>query len=137
MQVWSRKNAVLLALTMATTLGETHTLAQASTEEPDKYQWLEDVNGERSMAWVNAENARSAKVLEDDPRSAGLAATALTVLDSPDRLQNPEVRKGEGFNTWQDAVHVHGILRRTSPTDYLKPHPDWHTVIDYDALSKQ
>jgi prolyl oligopeptidase len=137
MQVWSRKNAVLLALTMATTLGATHTLAQSSTEQPDKYQWLEDVNGERSMAWVNAENARSAKVLEDDPRYAGLAATALTVLESPDRLQIPEFRKGEVYNTWQDAQHVHGILRRTSLTDYLKPHPDWHTVIDYDALSKQ
>jgi prolyl oligopeptidase len=137
MQVWSRKNAVLLALTMATTLGATHTLAQSSTEQPDKYQWLEDVNGERSMAWVNAENARSAKVLEDDPRYAGLAATALKVLESPDRLQIPEFREGEVYNTWQDAQHVHGILRRTSLTDYLKPHPDWHTVIDYDALSKQ
>jgi prolyl oligopeptidase len=137
MQPWSRKNAVLLALTMATTLGATHTLAQSSTERPDKYQWLEDVNGERSMAWVNAENARSAKVLEDDPRYAGLAATALKVLESPDRLQIPEFREGEVYNTWQDAHHVHGILRRTSLTDYLKPHPDWHTVIDYDALSKQ
>jgi prolyl oligopeptidase len=136
MQLWSRKNAVLLALTM-TTLAATQAIAQSSTEQPDKYQWLEDVSGTRSMEWVNAENARSAKVLEGDPRYAGLAATALKVLESPDRLQIPEFREGEVYNTWQDAQHVHGILRRTSLTDYLKPNPDWHTVIDYDALSKQ
>jgi len=123
---------------MAAVLGATQTIAQSSTtEQPEKYQWLEDVSGQQSMAWVNAENERSAKVLEADPRYAGLAATALKVLESPDRLQIPEFREGEVYNTWQDAQHVHGILRRTSLADYLKPEPDWHTIIDYDALSKQ
>jgi prolyl oligopeptidase len=133
MQLWSRKNAVLLTLTMAAT----HAIAQSSTEQPDKYQWLEDVNGARSMAWVNAENERSAKVLEADPRYAGLAATALKVLESPDRLQDPDFREGEVYNTWQDAQHVRGILRRTTLADYLKPQPNWQTIIDYDALAKQ
>jgi prolyl oligopeptidase len=137
MQLLSRKNAVLLALTMAATLGTTQAIAQSSTEQPEKYQWLEDVSSSRSMAWVNAENERSAKVIEGDPRYAGLAATALKVLESPDRLQVPVFREGEVYNTWQDAQHVRGILRRTSLADYLKPQPDWHTVIDYDALAKQ
>jgi prolyl oligopeptidase len=135
MQLWSRNNAVLLAL--AATLGATQVIAQSSTEQPEKYQWLEEVSSPRSMDWVNAENARSAKVLESDPRYAGLAATALKVLESPDRLQVPVFREGEVYNTWQDAAHVRGILRRTSLADYLKPQPDWHTVIDYDALAKQ
>jgi prolyl oligopeptidase len=137
MQLWSRKNAILLTLTMAAALAATQTIAQSSAEQPEKYQWLEEVSSQRSMAWVNAENERSAKVLEADPRYAGLAATALKVLESPDRLQIPEFREGEVYNTWQDAQHVHGILRRTSLADYLKPEPDWHTIIDYDALSKQ
>jgi prolyl oligopeptidase len=127
---------------MAAALGATQTIAQSSpqsstTEQPEKYQWLEEVSSQRSMEWVNAENERSAKVLEADPRYAGLAATALKVLESPDRLQIPDFREGEVYNTWQDAQHVHGILRRTSLADYLKPEPDWHTIIDYDALSKQ
>src|SRR3984957_6912180 len=137
MQLWSRTNAILLTLTMAAALGATQTIAQSPTEQPETYQWLEDVSSQRSMAWVNAENERSAKVLEADPRYAGLAATALKVLESPDRLQIPEFREGEVYNTWQDAEHVHGILRRPSLADYLKPEPDWHTIIDYDALSKQ
>lgn len=136
MQLRSRNTAVLIALAMATTLG-VHAKAQNTTEPPDKYQWLEDVSGEKSMAWVNAENERSAKVLQADPRYAVLAETALKVLESPTRLPVPDLVVGEVYNTWQDAQHVRGILRKTSMASYLTAQPDWHTVIDYDALATQ
>ncbi len=89
------------------------------------------------MAWVNAENARSAKALDVGPVYDKLAETALKVLESPTRLPNPGFRVGEVYNTWQDAQHVRGILRRTSLDSYLTDQPDWHTVIDYDALAVQ
>jgi prolyl oligopeptidase len=135
MHVRGRYTSVLLTLLMGTNLGWVNANAQNSTDPPDKYQWLEDVNGERSMAWVNAENARSAKVLDADPHYATLTETALKVLESPTRLPSPQFRVGEVYNTWQDAQHVRGILRRTSLTSYLTDQPDWHTVIDYDALA--
>jgi prolyl oligopeptidase len=103
----------------------------------DKYEWLEDVSGERSMAWVKAENERSAKVLEADPRFAGLEAAALKVLESKDRLPIPSQQGNEIYNQWQDADHVRGILRRTTFADYLNPEPKWQTVIVYDALGRQ
>jgi len=131
------RNAPLLALTMGITLTCLPLKAQTTVEQPDKYTWLEDVSGDRAMTWVKTENERSAKVLDSDPRYAGLAAAALKVLESPDRLAVPDFRQGEIYNTWQDAQHVHGILRRTSLASYLTAQPDWHTVIDYDALSKQ
>ena len=129
----------LVLITVMTSIFSTtiHSGAQAPVEQPDKYQWLEDVNGERSMAWVRAENERTAKVLESDPRFAGLQADALKVLESPDRLPIPVFREGEIYNTWQDAQHVIGIVRRTSLSDYLTAQPHWQTVIDYDALAKQ
>ena len=108
-----------------------------TSEQQDKYQWLEDVSSPRSMAWVKAEDARSAKVLQGDPQFASLYAMALKVLESPDRLPTPQFRQGEIYNTWQDAQHVQGILRRTSLEDYLTAQPNWHTVLDYDALGKQ
>jgi prolyl oligopeptidase len=58
MQLGSRKTAVLFTLVIGTTLGWLNARAQNLTEQDDKYQWLEDVSGERSMAWVNAENER-------------------------------------------------------------------------------
>jgi prolyl oligopeptidase len=52
-------------------------------------------------------------------------------------LPLPELHAEEVYNTWQDAVHVQGILRRTSLTDYLRAEPHWQTVLDYDALSRE
>ena len=111
--------------------------AQTAPHSADPYQWLEDVSGERSMAWVKAENARSAKVLETDPHYAGLEAAALKVLESPDRLPFPSINEGNIYNTWQDAQHVRGILRRTSLADYLTAQPHWQTLLDYDELGRQ
>ncbi len=110
--------------------------APSVAEQPEKYQWLEDVNGARAMDWVKTENARTAKVLEADPRFATFQAEALKILESPDRLAIPTFREGVVYNNWQDAQHIHGILRRTSLEDYLKPQPQWQTILDYDALSQ-
>jgi prolyl oligopeptidase len=109
---------------------------QTVPEQPDNYTWLEDIHGEKAMAWVKAENARTAAVIEKDKHFAPLQADALKVLESPDRLPNPDFRNGEVYNTWQDAEHVRGIVRRTTLKDYLTAEPKWETVLDYDALSK-
>src|ERR1700678_900115 len=103
---WTQPIANNSAGTSATT--------ESATELPDNYQWLEDVHGERSMAWVKAENERTAKVLEADPRFDQFKAEALKVLESPDRLAIPDFRNGTVYNTWQDADHVRGIVRRTT-----------------------
>jgi prolyl oligopeptidase len=112
-------------------------IAPSPVEQPDKYQWLEDVSGERSMTWVKAENERTAKVLEADPRFAALNDAALKVAESPERLAYPSLVDGMVYNTWQDAEHVKGIYRKTTLADYLTENPTWKTVIDYDALAKQ
>ncbi|HXC94947.1 MAG TPA: prolyl oligopeptidase family serine peptidase [Edaphobacter sp.] len=130
-----RTSALLFALFLGMPLASTR--GQNVSEQPDKYQWLEDVNGERSMAWVNAENARSAKVLTADAHYDVLAETALKVLESPTRLPAPQFRVGTVYNTWQDAQHVRGILRKTTLESYLTDKPDWNTVLDYDALAVQ
>ena len=106
-------------------------------EQPDPYQWLEDVLGKRSLDWVKAENEKSSKVLESDPRFAKLQALALKIAEAPDRLPYPAFVNGIIYNDWHDQAHLRGILRRTTVSEYLKPHPTWHTVLDYDALGKK
>lgn len=110
--------------------------AQTGAEASDPYLWLEDVHGDRAMAWVKAENERSAKVLQSDPHYAALDADALKVLESPERLPMPSLNGADVYNTWQDAQHQRGILRRTTLSDYLAPQPHWQTVVDFDALAK-
>jgi prolyl oligopeptidase len=127
-----------LSLVTSLALGPLPARAQGpSTEQPDNYTWLEDIHGDKPMAWVKAENARTAAVIEKDPRFAQLEADALKVLESPERLPDPQLRGGMIYNTWRDAQHLRGIVRRTTLEDYLNAEPKWETVIDYDALSKQ
>ncbi len=108
----------------------------AVPEQTDKYEWLEDVNGARAMDWVKKENQRTEKEIVGDPRYAEMQTEALKVLESPDRLPDPQFRRGMVYNKWQDAQHVIGILRKTTLEDYLSAQPHWQTVIDYDALAK-
>lgn len=107
--------------------------APAST---DPYLWLEDVNGDRSMAWVRAENAKTLAVLEKDPRFAALSGDALKIAEAKDRVAYPRFVRNDVYNFWQDAEHVRGIFRETSLSDYQTAAPAWQTVLDLDALAK-
>src|SRR5271163_4517422 len=71
----------------------------STTEQPDNYVWLEDIHGERQMAWVKAENERTAAVLEKDQHFAPLEAEALQVRES-DALSKTDKQSwvGEGLN---------------------------------------
>ena len=108
--------------------------ASAGAEQPDHNTWLEDISGEKQLAWVRAENTKATEWVEKSPHFATLQAEALKVLDSPDRIPMPEFRRGAIYNTWNDASHVRGIVRRTTLQDYLSADPKWETVLDYDAL---
>ena len=103
----------------------------------DKYLWLEDQESPRALEWVKAEDARSLKIIEADPRYATNYADALKIAVAPDRLPEPDQRGSEIYNFWRDADHVNGIYRKTSLANYLTANPTWKTVIDYDALGKQ
>ncbi len=102
----------------------------------DKYVWLEDVSGPRAMGWVKDQNARTAAVLEKDPRYAGNFADALKVAEDPRRLAVPQLRGGEIYNEWRDQTNPRGLLRKTSVADYLTATPHWTTVLDFDALGR-
>src|SRR5260370_29852804 len=115
MELRRRKTPALLTFLMGTTSRFHNAPAQGLTEPADKYQWLEDVSGERSMAWVNAENERSPKALDVGPLYTSLAETPLKVLESPTPPPTPQFRVGDVYNTLQDAQHRRGLLPPTSP----------------------
>ena len=103
----------------------------------DPYRWLEDVNGERSMNWVKAENARTTAVLEKDPRYATIYSQALTMAQARDRIPYVSFLGGALYNFWQDSAHVRGIWRKTTLTSYQRDRtPAWTVVLDLDSLAK-
>ena len=62
----------------------------APAEVADKYLYLEEVSSPKALEWVKDQNARTAKVLEADPRFAPYAAEALKIAEDPQRLPDPE-----------------------------------------------
>jgi len=108
--------------------------APAQTPPDDPYLWLEEVQGEKALAWVRERNRESRAVLEKHPRFEAMRSRILDILDSKEKI--PAVtRRGDFFyNLWQDAKNPRGLWRRTTLAEYRKPQPAWETVLDLDAL---
>ncbi len=112
------------------------TATATATADTDPYLWLEDVQGERALAWVRERNAQSRAALEAQPRFAEMRAGFRAVLDSRDKIPGVSRRGDALYNHWRDAEHPRGLWRRTTLAEYRKPQPAWETVLDLDALAK-
>ena len=102
----------------------------------DEFLWLEDVWGERAIAWVKEQNAKTEAVFKADARYEPFRQEALAILTAQDRTPTPTFRAEGIDNFWQDAANVRGIWRHTSLASYRSGSPQWQTVLDIDALSK-
>src|SRR5579871_3757074 len=63
----------------------------AAAPDADPFLWLEDVHGEKSLAWVEKENARSLARLKGDPRYEAFHREALTIVNATDRIPAPDL----------------------------------------------
>lgn len=115
--------------TMPTNAPET---SSAATEDP---LWMEEVEGERAIAWVRAQNERSLAALQADPGYAADEAAAIETLTSKERIPYGVARDGMVYNFWQDELHVRGLWRRTTEAGYAAESPEWETVLDFDKLA--
>ncbi len=112
------------------------TTAGASMED-DPYLWLEDVLGDKALAWVETHNDASRTRLEGDERFAAIKQAALDVYAATDRIAYATQAGERVRNFWQDEVHVRGILRSASLESYLAGEPEWETLLDLDALAEE
>ena len=103
-------------------------------DDTDPWLWLEEVQGERALAWVRERNARTRARLEAWPGFEATRRRILDVLDARDRIPAIARRGDFVYNFWQDAEHPRGLWRRTTLDDYRRAQPAWDTVLDLDAL---
>ena len=108
----------------------------AASTDNDPFLWLEDVTGEKPLAWVKEQNAKSTKVLEARPEYKPIYDRTLQILDSKEKIPTPELVGDTVYNFWKDDVHERGIWRRTTIASYRTANPQWETVLDLDALAK-
>jgi len=113
------------------------TTSPASLSHPDNdpHDWLEDVLGDRALAWVRERNAESESLLTARPEYAPIRQQLLEVLNSKDRIPSVTRRGHHFYNLWRDDLHPRGLWRRTTLAEYRLAAPAWETVLDLDALA--
>jgi prolyl oligopeptidase len=102
----------------------------------DSHIWLEDIQGNRSIDWVNKQNAASTKLLKARPEFEPTRQKTLELLNSEDKIPYFSRVGNFVYNLWTDQQNQRGLWRRTTIAEYQKPHPAWETVLDIDALGK-
>jgi prolyl oligopeptidase len=111
-------------------------MSSAAVAQEDPYLWLEDVSGEKPIAWVKEQNAKTQKLIEAEPQFAAIRDKTLEVINSRARIPGVAKRGAFLYNFWQDEKNIRGLWRRTTMAEYKKPEPAWETVLDLDQLAK-
>lgn len=109
---------------------------EQKTVANDPYAWLEEVEGQKQLDWVRAQNAKAEAEIASTPAFKELEASILAILDSDAKIPGVQKIGPYYYNFWKDKQHERGLWRRTTLEEYRKPQPQWETVLDLDALNK-
>ena len=124
----SRAFACCLCIMMTTVTAEPVT-------DADPYLWLEEVGGQKQLAWVRERNAECVAAVGQGEAFAAGEQRLLSILDSQAKIPYVSKIGGHFYNFWRDAAHPKGLWRRTVLAEYRKAEPAWETVLDLDALA--
>jgi prolyl oligopeptidase len=111
-------------------------LPARADEVADPYLWLEEVTGEKALAWAREQNDLSTRELTSSEAFAALNARLLEILDSDEKIPSISKQGPYYYNFWRDAKNKRGLWRRTTLEEYRKAQPQWETVLDLDALGE-
>jgi len=102
--------------------------------DDDPYLWLEEVEGVRALAWVEAQNKRTLAQF-GDARFAADRDALVAIFDRPDNIPYVGRRGSYLYNYWIDANNPRGIWRKTTLASFRSDKPLWETILDLDALA--
>ena len=105
--------------------------------EDDPYLWLEEVEGEKALEWVEEQNEESLRYLESLPTFEPFRKRNLEIYDSDERIAYPALRGDFVYNYWRDADNKRGIWRRATLEDYAAGKSNWDVILDLDKLAEQ
>jgi prolyl oligopeptidase len=111
-----------------------HANEPANPAPSDPFLWLEDVEGKKALDWVHEHDAVVHATLADTAAFREREQHLRAIYDSKEKIPFVAVLGGYYYNFWQDAEHVRGIWRRTTPDEFRKAAPHWDVLIDVDAL---
>ncbi len=109
----------------------------AGAQDEDPYIWLEEVEGEQALEWVEERNKHSLGILEADERFEALKESALRDYNAQDKIAYGRLLGGSVHNFWQDEKNVRGLWRRASLRSYKSGNPRWVNLMDLDAVAEE
>lgn len=110
--------------------------ASASSVRDDDFAYLEDVSGDKALAFARAHNAVSKKELTEKKGFRALESRLFSIFSSKEKIPRPQMAHDSVRNFWTDADHPRGLWRQTTLADYKTAKPTWTTLLDVDALGK-
>ena len=92
--------------------------------DDDPYLWLEEIEGERALAWVERRTSATlgtfgARGLRGGSRHAG------AIYDRPDNIPYHHAGAAHLYNFWKDANNPRGLWRRTTLEQLPKRRARW------------
>lgn len=112
------------------------TACSPSDKADDPYLWLEEVEGEKALAWVEEQNADSLGYLEGLPTFNEFYERNLLIYNSDERVAAPRLLGDFVYNYWRDADNKRGLWRRTTLDIYVSGEVAWDVVLDLDDLAE-
>lgn len=103
----------------------------------DPYLWLEEIEGEKPLEWVESKNKLSEKRISSNPLYESLRQKYLKASNNKDKIAYPAMVGKYVYNLWKDEKNQRGLWRRMLTTDFINHKTNWETVIDIDKLSEK
>ena len=100
------------AQTWATVLAQGGHSCLVTATDDDPYRWLEAIDSESAMTWVQARNLEAEKITSGE-RFEDFRAQIHDILVDDRRIPYPTVRGEYWYSYWQDTAHPRGLWRRT------------------------
>ena len=101
----------------------------------DPYLWLEEVEGKKSLAWVEEQNEETFTRYTQTNAFKEKYERIKKELNDDERIPSAYYQNGEMYNFWRDEKNVRGVWRKTSFKSYLKDEPIWEDILDIDQLA--
>lgn len=102
----------------------------------DPHLWLEELDSDEAVRWVEAQNARTSAVLDADARFAPLQAEILQTLRDTRQIPYFNQHGQWLYNFHQSEAQPRGVYRRTTLAAYRAGASDWQVVMDIDQLAE-
>jgi prolyl oligopeptidase len=104
--------------------------------DDDPYLWLEEVEGERALDFVDRQSRLTLQAFGGRQYVTD-RDTLAAIYDRSDNIPYVTRQSGLVYNLWKDAKNPRGVWRRTTLADFRNAEPGWETLLDIDRLAAE